>query len=111
MEMEVAIENVGPSTIDILPLEIECDPCRFFSVSAGPMSEESLDDSLVNWYHLATVRPNDFGVNSAHGEVSALPTVFMIMHEYNSTTDLAIVNDDDAHAAPHRSADCPWMKN
>jgi uncharacterized repeat protein (TIGR01451 family) len=89
----IAIENVGPSTIDILPLEDEYDPWYLSFVSADPMPEESLDEGLVNWYDLTFAGPNGFGVNLAHGEVFTLTTVFMIMHDITSTTNLAIVRD------------------
>ena len=89
----IAIENVGPSTIDILPLEDDYDPWYLSFVSADPMPEEFLDDGLVTWYDLTAAGSNGFGVNLAHGEVFTLTTVFMVVHDITSTTNLAIVSE------------------
>jgi hypothetical protein len=89
----IAIENVGPSTIDILPLEDVYDKYYLSFQWADPMPEEPLDDGQVNWYDLTAEGANGFGVNLAHGEVFTLTTVFMVVNDITSTTNLAIVRE------------------
>jgi hypothetical protein len=89
----IAIENVGPSTIDILPLEDDYDPYYLSFQWADPMPEEPLDDGLVTWYDLTAAGDHGFGVNLAHGEVFTLTTVFMVVRDITTTINLAMVRE------------------
>lgn len=80
----IAIANVGPSVIDVLPLQDEYDPYYLSFVRATPHPDEPADDGILNWYDL-TLPGNGFGRNLGLGEVFTVTTVFSIAHTIPST--------------------------
>jgi hypothetical protein len=89
----IAIENAGPSAIDLIPLADEFDPRYLSFVWAEPAPEEAPGDGPVYWVDLTAEGPGGFGFNLAHGEVFTLTTVFMVLQDITSTTNVAIVRD------------------
>ncbi len=88
----IAIDNVGPSTIDVLPLldTYETDDLAF--VNATPYPEEDADDGLLSWYDLTGPAPHGFGRNLPPGETLVVTTVFRIASDFDATTNTATVS-------------------
>ena len=97
----IAIDNVGPSTIDVLPLldTYETDDLAF--VDATPYPEEDADDGLLTWYDLTGPAPHGFGRNLPPGETLVVTTVFRIASDFDVTTNTATVSGaTDAYGNP-----------
>jgi uncharacterized repeat protein (TIGR01451 family) len=86
----IAIANVGPSVIDVLPLHDQYDPYCLSFVWAAPYPDEPADDGVLNWYDL-TLPGNGFGRNLGLGEVFTVTTVFRIAHDITTTINTAEV--------------------
>jgi uncharacterized repeat protein (TIGR01451 family) len=97
----IAITNVGPSTLDIIPLMDDYD-FRFLSFSdAVPEPDEGDDDGLLSWYDLTGPPPNGFGRNLIPGARFVVTTVFNVVGDFTSTVNTAIISGVvDVHNNP-----------
>jgi len=84
----IAITNVGPTTINILPLVDQYDPYYLSFVRAVPTADEPADDGALTWYDL-TATPNGFDRNLVPGEAFHVTTVFSVVHEITLTFNTA----------------------
>ncbi len=83
----IAITNVGPSVIDVLPLLDHYDPYFLSFVDATPSyPEEDADDGLLTWNDLTGPAPHGFGRNLAPGESFLITTIFLVTHDIEITT-------------------------
>jgi uncharacterized repeat protein (TIGR01451 family) len=87
----IAITNVGPSRIDVLPLLDTYDTNYLEFTDATPYPEEDADDGLLTWNDLTGPAPYGFGRNLPPGQAFAVTTVFLIVRDVFATTNTAIV--------------------
>jgi uncharacterized repeat protein (TIGR01451 family)/fimbrial isopeptide formation D2 family protein len=87
----IQITNTGPSVIDVLPLLDVYDPANLSFVSASPMPDDSVDDGNLTWSDLTRPAPNGFGGNLAPGQSVLITTVFRVVQDITSTTNIAEV--------------------
>jgi len=87
----IVITNVGPSTIDVLPLLDTYDTNYLGFAEAAPYPEEDADDGLLTWFDLTGPAPHGFGRNLPPGQAFAVTTVFLIVRDVFATTNTAIV--------------------
>jgi hypothetical protein len=99
----IEIENVGPTTIDVLPLFDEYDTTYLSFVDASPYPQQPDDDGLISWADLTGPAPHGFGTNLAPGESFEVTVVFQIAQDIQVyTTNWAWVygaKDMDGHMA------------
>ena len=88
----IVITNVGPSTIDVLPLEDEYETFYLEFADATAYPEEDADDGLINWSDLTGPAPYGFGRNLPSGEAFFVTTVFRVVRDIVATTNLATVD-------------------
>jgi hypothetical protein len=100
----IEIENVGPTTIDILPLFDDYDTTYLSFVDATPYPQQPADDGLITWADLTGPAPHGFGTNLAPGESFEVTVVFRIAEDIQvATTNRGWVYgamDVDEHMAP-----------
>jgi len=87
----IAITNVGPSTIDVLPLLDEYDPFYLAFENATPYPDEDANDGLLAWYDLTSPAPRGFGRNLPPSEAFVVTTVFRVVRDIPFTTNTATV--------------------
>jgi uncharacterized repeat protein (TIGR01451 family) len=87
----IAITNVGPSEIDVLPLLDTYDINYLEFTDATPYPEEDADDGLLTWNDLTGPAPYGFGRNLPPGQAFAVTTVFLIVRDVFATTNTATV--------------------
>jgi hypothetical protein len=87
----ISIANVGPSTIDVLPLLDQYDPSYLSFVDATPYPEEDADDGLLTWRDLTGAGPYGFGRNLPPGEALIVTTVFSVVRDIDFTINTATV--------------------
>ena len=87
----IVITNVGPSTIDVLPLDDAYDTFYLEFVDATPYPEEDANDELLSWQDLTQPAPYGFGRNLPPGDVFAITTVFRVVRDIVATTNTALV--------------------
>ena len=87
----IAIDNVGPSTIDVLPLDDEYETYYLKFVDATPYPNEDANDGLVSWADLTGPAPYGFGRNLLPGETVVITTVFRVEHDIDFTINTATV--------------------
>jgi hypothetical protein len=86
----IAITNVGPSTIDVLPLLDQYEPYSLTFESAVPYPDDDADDGELEWSDLTQPEPHGFGRNLPPEEAFVVTTVFLITGT-GTTTNTAIV--------------------
>jgi uncharacterized repeat protein (TIGR01451 family) len=100
----IEIENVGPTTIDILPLFDDYDTTYLSFVDATPYPQQPADDGLITWADLTGPAPHGFGTNLAPGQSFEVTVVFRIAEDIQvATTNRGWVYgamDVDEHMAP-----------
>ena len=89
----VAITNIGPSTIDVLPLYDEYDTFYLSFEGATPHPDEDADDGLVTWFDLTAPAPHGFGRNLPPRDTFIVTVVFRVVRDINSTINRAVVTD------------------
>lgn len=89
----IAITNVGPSTIDVLPLLDQYDPYYLSFTDATPYPEEDADDGILTWYDLTGPAPNGFNRNLSPGESFVVTATFRVVHDITTTINTAIISD------------------
>ena len=89
----IAITNVGPSTIDVLPLLDEYDPFYLAFENATPYPDEDANDGLLTWHDLTRPAPRGFGRNLPAGEAFVVTTVFRVVRDIPFTINTAVVTD------------------
>jgi hypothetical protein len=90
----IAITNVGPSVVDILPLEDQYDPYYLAFEDATPYPEDDTNDGIIAWSDLTEPAPYGFGRDLLPGDVFLVTTVFRVAHDIVvTTTNTAIVTD------------------
>jgi uncharacterized repeat protein (TIGR01451 family) len=77
----IEIENVGPTTIDILPLFDEYDTTYLSFVDATPYPQQPADDGLVSWADLTGPAPHGFNGNLLPGESFEVMVVFRVAQD------------------------------
>jgi hypothetical protein len=88
----IAITNVGPSPIGVLPLVDHYDPWYLGFEDATPYPD-NVTAGFLTWNDL-TAAPNGFGRNLSPGETFFVTTVFYVNHDINiTTTNVATVTD------------------
>jgi hypothetical protein len=87
----IAITNIGPSTIDVLPLLDQYDTNYLKFVDATPYPEEDADDGLLTWADLTGPAPNGVDRNLSPDETFVVTTVFLIEQYVFVTTNTATV--------------------
>jgi len=88
----IAITNVGPSAIDLLPLVDTYDPYYLTFVSAEPAPFASFAGS-INWLDLTGSAPQGFDRPLAPGETFVVETIFLVANQIVSATEnVATVN-------------------
>ena len=87
----IAITNVGPSTIDVLPLLDEYETFYLQFVDATPYPEEDQNDGLVTWHDLTAAAPYGFGRNLPPGQAFLITAVFTVVRNIVATTNIATV--------------------
>jgi len=107
----IQIENLGPTTVDILPLFDEYDPYYLSFVDADPYPQQDADDGLLSWSDLTGPAPHGVGSDLAPGEILEVTVVFSIANNIEtSTTNLAYsfgARDDEGNSAPRVEDDEP----
>jgi uncharacterized repeat protein (TIGR01451 family) len=103
----VAITNVGPSVIDVLPLLDQYDPSYLSFEDATPYPEDDVDDGTVAWSDLTGPAPYGFGRDLGLGEAFVVTTVFRVVSDINiTTTNIATVtNAVDVYENPANDYD------
>ncbi len=89
----ISISNIGPSAIEVLPLEDQYDPYYLSFVRASPMPDEPADDGTLNWYDLTAPPPNGFNANLATGQSVLVTTVFSVVHDITTTVNTATTSN------------------
>jgi uncharacterized repeat protein (TIGR01451 family) len=87
----IAISNVGPSTIDVLPLLDQYDINYLEFQDATPYPEEDENDGLLSWHDLTAPVPYGFGRNLPPEESLVVTTVFLIVQDVFATTNTATI--------------------
>jgi hypothetical protein len=87
----IAITNVGPSVIDVLPLVDQFDPYYLSFVWAVPMPDRLEGDGVLTWYDLTSPLPHGFDRNLAPGGTFIITTVFSIVRDITTTINTAVV--------------------
>jgi len=108
----VSITNVGPSTLDVLPLLDAYDPTFLSFADAVPYPEQDVDDGRLSWYDLTGPAPHGFGQDLAPGERFVLTTVFSIVREITATTNVVTVTgatDEHDNVADDDDGDAPLV--
>ncbi|MFQ6101342.1 MAG: hypothetical protein ACE5OS_08930 [Anaerolineae bacterium] len=82
----IAITNVGPSVIDVLPLLDQYEPYFLSFADGTPYPEEDADDGLLTWNDLTGPAPYGFGRNLPPGESFLVTTIFRVTHDIEITT-------------------------
>jgi len=88
----IAIANVGPSTIDVLPLQDRYETTHLSFENATPYPEEDADDGLLTWYDLTAPPPHGFDRNLPPEASFVVTTVFRIVSDFDVTTNTATVD-------------------
>jgi hypothetical protein len=88
----IVITNVGPSTIDVLPLADEYDTTFLEFVTATPYPQQDPNDGLVTWTDLTGPVPYVFNRNLPPGDAFSITTVFRIVRDLYATTNVATVS-------------------
>jgi len=86
----IAITNVGPSIIDVLPLQDQYDPyyLGFVDATLYPDTQDS-GAGILTWYDLTAPPPDGvdgFGRDLPPGEAFFITTVFSVAHTIDVTT-------------------------
>ena len=89
----IAITNVGPSIIGVLPLLDEYDPNYLSFVDSAPYPEEDADDGLLTWHDLTGPGPYGFARNLPSGDTFIVTTVFSVAQDITTTINTAIVTN------------------
>jgi uncharacterized repeat protein (TIGR01451 family) len=107
----IEIENLGPTTVEILPLFDEYDPYYLSFVDADPYPQQDADDGLLSWSDLTGPAPHGVGADLGPGEILEVTVVFSIANNIEtSTTNLAYsfgARDDEDNSAPRVEDDEP----
>ncbi len=83
----IAITNLGPSTIDVLPLHDQYDPYYLGPVDASPTPDVyERGEGLMTWSDLTGSAPHGFGRDLPVGEAFHVTTVFSVVHTIDVTT-------------------------
>jgi hypothetical protein len=83
----IAITNLGPSTIDVLPLHDQYDPYYLGPVDASPTPDVyERGEGLMTWSDLTGPAPHGFGRDLPVGEAFHVTTVFSVVHTIDVTT-------------------------
>jgi uncharacterized repeat protein (TIGR01451 family) len=88
----IAITNVGPSAIGVLPLLDQYDPYYLSFHDAMPYPEQDADDGLLTWNDLTGPAPHGFNRNLSPGEPFFVTAIFQVAHDINITiTNIATI--------------------
>ncbi|MBN1584568.1 MAG: DUF11 domain-containing protein, partial [Anaerolineae bacterium] len=89
----IRITNTGPSPIDVLPMLDQYDPAYLSFEWADPLPDEPDDDGILTWYDLTAAGLNGLGRNMMPGETFVVTTVFRIVQDVITTTNVATVTN------------------
>jgi len=88
----LVITNLGPTVINVLPLEDQYDPYYLTYMWADPVPDEPANDGRISWYDLTRAGSHGFNRNLGVGESFRVTIVFRVAHDIPTTTNVAIVN-------------------
>ncbi|HEY75553.1 MAG TPA: DUF11 domain-containing protein [Thermoflexia bacterium] len=102
----ILITNVGPSAIDVLPLQDLYDDYYLSFEDAAPYPDEDIDDGDLAWHDLTGPAPNGFGRDLLPGETFVITTVFRVVRDITTTVNTAIISGVlDVYDNPANRAD------
>ncbi|HHS98563.1 MAG TPA: DUF11 domain-containing protein, partial [Chloroflexi bacterium] len=88
----ILVTNVGPSAINVLPLQDLYDDYYLSFVNAAPYPEEDADDGDLAWYDLTGPAPNGFDRDLLPGETFVVTTVFRVVRDITTTINTAVIS-------------------
>jgi uncharacterized repeat protein (TIGR01451 family) len=88
----IEIENLGPTVLDVVPLEDIYDAEYLSFRWANPMPNEPADDGRLNWWDLTGPPPHGFNTNLAVGAKFVVTLVFRVEKDIVSTDNVAVVD-------------------
>jgi uncharacterized repeat protein (TIGR01451 family) len=99
----ITIDNIGPSTIDVLPLLDEYESYTLTFEYSEPYADavsEVADDGLLTWDDLTGPAPNGFDRNLPPGHTFVVTTVFLIIGTGTTTNTAIVTGATDVYGNP-----------